>query len=162
MSNLLTMRKKLMTGFPLETVTNPFFLFYTVLEYDKASKLITKFDASAPPPKTFIRTLVQLEEYIKETTDREKSSKKKMNQVNAKSFNAMKQKIKKAKQYESAIEDYRKVLIFILSVVYCLRILWKHRQRRNLQNQRKNCPNLLLSENHPAILPLVKSRHIDS
>jgi translation initiation factor 3 subunit C len=59
-------------------------------------------------PQFIIACLFQLEEAVKNT--QENKSKSKMNASNAKSFNAMRQRLKKFnKDYEKKIEDYRKV-----------------------------------------------------
>jgi translation initiation factor 3 subunit C len=54
--------------------------------------------------------LIELDELIQETTQKDKASKKKVNPANGKAMNATKLKVKKiSKQYESMIEQYKKV-----------------------------------------------------
>jgi hypothetical protein len=64
-------------------------------------------------PRLFIKVLVSLDEFAKKTgdsKDKDSKGKAKMTAVKAKSFNAMKQKVKKLlKQYEKEIEEYKKV-----------------------------------------------------
>ncbi|KAI8093474.1 eukaryotic translation initiation factor 3 subunit 8 N-terminus-domain-containing protein [Halteromyces radiatus] len=81
-------------------------------EFDKLSTSISKattgFDKIAFP-KFYIKVLVELDELIQETTQKDKASKKKVNPANGKAMNATKLKVKKiSKQYESMIEQYKK------------------------------------------------------
>ncbi|SAM04062.1 hypothetical protein [Absidia glauca] len=81
-------------------------------EFDKLSTSISKattgFDKIAFP-KFYIKTLIELDELIQETTQKDKASKKKVNPANGKAMNATKLKVKKiSKQYESMIEQYKK------------------------------------------------------
>ncbi len=71
----------------------------------KANQIIQKEGI----PRSYIKTLATLEDFVKKTQD-DKTLKAKMNATNAKSFNAMKQKLKKHnKTYEKDLEEYRKV-----------------------------------------------------
>ncbi|CAO3592125.1 unnamed protein product [Absidia cylindrospora] len=81
-------------------------------EFDKLSTSISKattgFDKIAFP-KFYIKTLVELDELIQETAQKDKASKKKVNPANGKAMNATKLKVKKiSKQYENMIEEYKK------------------------------------------------------
>ncbi|KAI8341430.1 eukaryotic translation initiation factor 3 subunit 8 N-terminus-domain-containing protein [Chlamydoabsidia padenii] len=81
-------------------------------EFDKLSTSISKattgFDKIAFP-KFYIKVLVELDELIQETTQKDKASKKKVNPANGKAMNATKLKVKKiSKQYEDMIEQYKK------------------------------------------------------
>ncbi|CAO3594982.1 unnamed protein product [Absidia cylindrospora] len=81
-------------------------------EFDKLSTSISKattgFDKIAFP-KFYIKTLVELDELIQETAQKDKATKKKVNPVNGKAMNATKLKVKKiSKQYETMIEEYKK------------------------------------------------------
>ncbi|KAJ1342760.1 hypothetical protein BSLG_002665 [Batrachochytrium salamandrivorans] len=73
----------------------------------KASVLIEREGV----PRFFVRSLVQLDDYIKDSL-LSKENAKKMNATAAKALNAMKQKIKKVtKAYESNIEKFREAPI---------------------------------------------------
>ncbi|ORZ22434.1 eukaryotic translation initiation factor 3 subunit 8 N-terminus-domain-containing protein [Absidia repens] len=81
-------------------------------EFDKLSTSISKattgFDKIAFP-KFYIKTLVELDELIQETAQKDKATKKKVNPANGKAMNATKLKVKKiSKQYETMIEEYKK------------------------------------------------------
>lgn len=59
-------------------------------------------------PKIYIKMIADLEDLINETNDKQKAGGKKMNPINAKGFNAMKQKIRKNnKDYVTEIDKYR-------------------------------------------------------
>lgn len=63
---------------------------------------------SDKPPKVYIKTVSDLEDFMNETIAKQKVSTKKMNATNAKGLNAMKQKIKRNnKDYPIDIEKYR-------------------------------------------------------
>eukprot|EP00126_Sphaerothecum_destruens_P015153 Sdes_comp9074_c0_seq1m524 len=79
-------------------------------DFDQLNKCLVKskqaFDAEATP-RVYIKCLVDLEDFIKESLEA-KDAKKKMSTTNAKSLMAMKQKIRKNnKQYEKEIAAYR-------------------------------------------------------
>eukprot|EP01116_Phalansterium_solitarium_P004436 TRINITY_DN1543_c0_g1_i2.p1 TRINITY_DN1543_c0_g1~~TRINITY_DN1543_c0_g1_i2.p1 ORF type:complete len:954 (+),score=408.35 TRINITY_DN1543_c0_g1_i2:149-3010(+) len=81
-------------------------------DFDNLNKLLSKSQRVLNPegnrtPRIYIRALVILEDFIKETQDNK--DKVKLNTLNARSFNAMKQNLKKHnKKYEKELEDYRK------------------------------------------------------
>lgn len=69
---------------------------------------IPKISPVGPPPKIYIKTIADLEDFMNETIAKQKVSTKKMNASNAKGLNAVKQKIKKNnKEYAAEIEKYR-------------------------------------------------------
>ena len=60
------------------------------------------------PPKQYVRTIADLEDFMNETIAKQKVTPKKMNATNSKGLNTMRQKIKKNnKVYETEIEKYR-------------------------------------------------------
>ena len=60
------------------------------------------------PPKQYIKTIADVEEFMNDAIAKQKVSTKKMNATNAKGLNAMKQKVKKNnKEYAAEIEKYR-------------------------------------------------------
>jgi len=79
-------------------------------EFEKLNKLLQKANQIIQKegiPRFYIKALVVLEDFVK--TTHENKSKVTMNATNAKSFNAMRQKLKKHnKNYEKEIEEYRK------------------------------------------------------
>ena len=79
-------------------------------EFDKLNRQVVKISAAADnrPPKQFIKTIADLEDFMNETIAKQKVTPKKMNATNAKGLNAMKQKVKKTnKEYAVEIEKYR-------------------------------------------------------
>ncbi|CAO3624813.1 unnamed protein product [Cunninghamella echinulata] len=81
-------------------------------EFDKLStsvnKATTGFDKISFP-KFYIKLLVELDELVQETAQKDKSAKKKGNAANSKAMNATKLKVKKlSKQYEKLIDEYKK------------------------------------------------------
>lgn len=59
-------------------------------------------------PKVYIKMIADLEDLINETGEKQKTGGKKMNPINAKGFNAMKQKIRKNnKDYTVEVDKYR-------------------------------------------------------
>lgn len=61
-------------------------------------------------PKLYIRELATLEDFVAQT--QANKAKLKMNAANARSFHAMRQKVKKiVKEYEQQLEHYRKVAL---------------------------------------------------
>ncbi|KAI8641520.1 eukaryotic translation initiation factor 3 subunit 8 N-terminus-domain-containing protein [Parasitella parasitica] len=80
-------------------------------EFDKltvaTSRATTGFNA-IPMPKFYIKTMVDLEDYLTDSLQKEKGSKKKSS-GNSKAMNNLKQKLKKlAKQFDEPIASYRK------------------------------------------------------
>ena len=78
-------------------------------EFDKLNRQVTKVaSADNRPPKPFVKTIADLEDFMNEAIARQKVTPKKMNATNAKGLNAMKQKIKKTnKEYATEVEKYR-------------------------------------------------------
>lgn len=77
-------------------------------EFDKMNRQVVKVLQQGTTPKVYIRIIADLEDLINETNDKQKTGGKKMNPINAKGFNAMKQKIKKNnKDYTTEIDKYR-------------------------------------------------------
>lgn len=72
------------------------------------NRQVVKTIQQGTAPKIYIKMIADLEELIKETNDKQKSSAKKMNASNTKGFNAMKQKIRKNNQiYTNEIQKYQ-------------------------------------------------------
>ncbi|CAG8474157.1 18812_t:CDS:2 [Acaulospora morrowiae] len=78
-------------------------------EFDKLNKIASKGPAGMNAiPRLYIKTIALLEDFLNETLQKEKDSKKKMNATQAKALNYMKQRIKKNnRQYEEEIEKWR-------------------------------------------------------
>ncbi|CAG8679186.1 24022_t:CDS:10 [Dentiscutata erythropus] len=75
-------------------------------EFDKLNKIISKDPLKIP--RLYIKTIASLEDFLSEALQKEKESKKKMNAIQAKALNSMKQKIKKNNRlYEEDIEKWR-------------------------------------------------------
>ncbi|KAK2681700.1 hypothetical protein RAB80_003493 [Fusarium oxysporum f. sp. vasinfectum] len=63
---------------------------------------------AADPPKPYIRILAELEDFMNESLAKQKVTPKKMNAIQARSLNAVKQKVKKTnKEYQTQIDAYR-------------------------------------------------------
>ena len=72
------------------------------------NRQIVKVLQSGTTPKLYIKTIADLEDFINETTLKQRSTAKKMNASNTKGFNAMKQKIRKNnKDFAAEIEKYK-------------------------------------------------------
>ena len=77
-------------------------------EFDKLNRQVAKIIQSGPTPKSYIKAIADLEDFVNETVTKQKSGAKKMNASNAKGFNTVKQRIKKNnKDYATEIEKYR-------------------------------------------------------
>jgi translation initiation factor 3 subunit C len=78
-------------------------------EFDRLNRQVTKISSSdAKPPKQYIKTIADIEDFMNETIAKQKVTPKKMNSTNAKGLNAMKQKVKRNnKDYAAEIEKYR-------------------------------------------------------
>lgn len=80
----------------------------TIVEFDNLNRQVQKVSQSGATPKIYVRIIADLEDYVNETNEKQKSSGKKMNANNARGFNAMKQKIKKNnKEYVTEVDKYR-------------------------------------------------------
>ena len=72
------------------------------------NRQVVKITASEKPPKSYIKTISDLEDQMNDAIAKQKVSTKKMNATNAKGLNAMKQKIKRNnKEYTTEVEKYR-------------------------------------------------------
>jgi translation initiation factor 3 subunit C len=81
----------------------------SVAEFDKLNRQVVKLQDGGKAPKSYIKCLVQLEDFMNETIAKQKVTPKKMNATNARGLNAVKQKIKKNnKDYQEQIDAYRK------------------------------------------------------
>lgn len=79
-----------------------------LIEFDKLNRQVVKIAAAEKPPKQYIKTATDLEDFMNETIAKQKVSTKKMNATNAKGLNAMKQKIKRNnREYATEIDKYR-------------------------------------------------------
>lgn len=78
-------------------------------QFDKLNRQVAKISAGADkPPKQYIQTIAELEDFMNDTIAKQKVTPKKMNATNAKGLNAMKQKVKKNnKDYTIEIDKYR-------------------------------------------------------
>jgi len=99
-------------------VSTPAFLFgASPIEFDKLTRFVARHQtltSTLPPaaqtPALYIKSIIDMDVQITETTKREKDSKKKMNAANAKGLNGMKQKVKKQlREFENAVNAYRAV-----------------------------------------------------
>ncbi|KIJ18790.1 hypothetical protein PAXINDRAFT_71260 [Paxillus involutus ATCC 200175] len=78
-------------------------------EFDKLLRLVQRqSNAAEPIPPFFLKTLSSLENSLNAALAKEKEAKKKMNAVNARALNSMKQKVKKStKEYEKEVHQYQ-------------------------------------------------------
>lgn len=75
-------------------------------------------NAAEPIPPFFLKTLISLEDSLNAVVAKEKEAKKKMNAVNARALNSMKQKLRKTmKEYEKEISQYQAVRKAFESIV---------------------------------------------
>lgn len=79
-----------------------------ILEFDKLNKIAAKVTPGQRQPKTYIKTIAELEDFLNETV-KDKVGTKKMNAMNARALNAIKQRIKRNnRDHESEIALFRK------------------------------------------------------
>lgn len=77
-------------------------------EFDKLSRQVTRIQDGGTTPKSYIRIIAELENFLNESLAKQKVTPKKLNAAQARGQNAVKQKIKKSsKEYQSQIEAYR-------------------------------------------------------
>lgn len=77
-------------------------------EFDKLNRQAEKMRVAGKAPKTYIKCIADLEDFMNEAIAKQKVSTKKMNKLNAQGLNAVKQRIKKTnKEYQAQIEEYR-------------------------------------------------------
>lgn len=82
--------------------TNPF------TEFDKLNRQIVRFQNTGKTPKPYIRILAEVEDSLKEALAMKQVNPKKMNAIQSRAINAMKQKVKKTnKDYQTEIDAYR-------------------------------------------------------
>jgi len=78
-------------------------------EFDKLNRQVVKLQDGGKAPKTYIKCLAQLEDFMNETIAKQKVTPKKMNATNARGLNAVKQRVKKTtKDYQDQLDAYRK------------------------------------------------------
>ena len=80
-----------------------------ILEFDKLNRQVTKLVQAGNTPKSYVKAISDLEEFMNETIAKQKVTTKKMNATNARGLNAVKQRIKKNnKDFVKQIELYQK------------------------------------------------------
>ncbi|KAK3906508.1 eukaryotic translation initiation factor 3 subunit 8 N-terminus-domain-containing protein [Staphylotrichum tortipilum] len=78
-------------------------------EFDKLNRQVVKLQDGGKAPKSYIKCIAELEDFMNETQAKQKVTPKKMNATMARGFNAVKQRIKKNnKDYQSQIDAFRK------------------------------------------------------
>ena len=78
------------------------------VEYDKLNRQVPRLIVDAKVPKLYIKTIADLETVMLETIEKQKVTPKKMNAVNTRGLNAIRQKIRRNnKDYEKDIAAYR-------------------------------------------------------
>ncbi|PKS10032.1 hypothetical protein jhhlp_004657 [Lomentospora prolificans] len=77
-------------------------------EYDKLNRQVVKLQDAGKAPKTYIRAVAELEDFMNESLAKQKVTPKKMNATSARGLNAVKQKIRKQnREYQDQIDAYR-------------------------------------------------------
>ncbi|KAG6011128.1 Translation initiation factor 3 subunit c [Claviceps pusilla] len=77
-------------------------------EFDKLSRQVSRMQDGRKTPKSYIRTIAELDDFMNEALAKQKVTPKKMNATQARGLNAVKQKIKKtSKEYQTEIDAYR-------------------------------------------------------
>ncbi|KHN95903.1 eukaryotic translation initiation factor 3 [Metarhizium album ARSEF 1941] len=77
-------------------------------EFDKLSRQVARMQDGGKTPKPYIRIVAELEDFINEALAKAKVTPKKMNAIQARNLNAVKQKIKKtSKEYQAEVNAYR-------------------------------------------------------
>ncbi|KAK0738266.1 eukaryotic translation initiation factor 3 subunit 8 N-terminus-domain-containing protein [Schizothecium vesticola] len=78
-------------------------------EFDKLNRQVVKLQDAGKAPKSYVKCIAELEDFLNETLAKQKVTPKKMNATNARGLNAVKQRIKKNnKDYQEQIDAYRK------------------------------------------------------
>ncbi|KAM7184731.1 eukaryotic translation initiation factor 3 subunit C [Naviculisporaceae sp. PSN 640] len=78
-------------------------------ELDKLNRQVVKLQDGGKAPKSYIKCVAELEDFMNETLAKQKVTPKKMNATNARGLNAVKQRIKKGnKDYQEQIDAFRK------------------------------------------------------
>ncbi|KAK4124036.1 hypothetical protein N657DRAFT_619388 [Parathielavia appendiculata] len=77
-------------------------------EFDKLNRQVVKLQDGGKAPKSYIKCISELEDFLNETLAKQKVTPKKMNATAARGLNAVKQRIKKNnKEYQSQIDAFR-------------------------------------------------------
>ncbi|ODA80886.1 hypothetical protein RJ55_03846 [Drechmeria coniospora] len=77
-------------------------------EFDKLSRQVTKLQDGGKTPKPYVRVIAELEDFMNEALAKQKVTPKKMNAIQARALNAVKQKIKKSsKEHQAQVDAYR-------------------------------------------------------
>ncbi|KAK5997476.1 Eukaryotic translation initiation factor 3 subunit C [Cladobotryum mycophilum] len=77
-------------------------------EFDKLNRQVTKLQDAGKTPKPYVKVIADLEDLLNETIAKQKVTPKKMNAIQARGLNAVKQKIKKTvKDYQDQVNVYR-------------------------------------------------------
>ncbi|KFG82794.1 eukaryotic translation initiation factor 3 [Metarhizium anisopliae] len=77
-------------------------------EFDKLSRQVARMQDGGKTPKPYIRIVAELEDFMNEALAKAKVTPKKMNAIQARNLNAVKQKIKKAsKEHQTEVNAYR-------------------------------------------------------
>lgn len=82
----------------------------TSLEFDKLNRMIPNLikQNDGKVPKLYVKTIADLETLVQEATEKQKVTPKKMNATNQRSFNAIKQRIRRNnRDFERDINQYR-------------------------------------------------------
>ncbi|KAK4250609.1 eukaryotic translation initiation factor 3 subunit 8 N-terminus-domain-containing protein [Corynascus novoguineensis] len=80
-------------------------------EFDKLNRQVVKLQDGGKAPKSYIKCIAELEDFLNETLAKQKVTpkNKKLNATNARGLNAVKQRIKKNnKDYQAQIDAFRK------------------------------------------------------
>ncbi|KAK1749367.1 eukaryotic translation initiation factor 3 subunit 8 N-terminus-domain-containing protein [Echria macrotheca] len=78
-------------------------------EFDKLNRQVIKLQDGGKAPKSYIKCIAELEDFMNETLAKQKVTPKKMNATSARGLNAVKQRIKKNnKDYQDQIDAFRK------------------------------------------------------
>ncbi|KAK3296317.1 eukaryotic translation initiation factor 3 subunit C [Chaetomium fimeti] len=80
-------------------------------EFDKLNRQVVKLQDGGKAPKSYIKCIAELEDFLNETLAKQKVTpkNKKLNATNARGLNAVKQRIKKNnKDYQTQIDAFRK------------------------------------------------------
>lgn len=89
--------------------TDAYFPLPPSLEFDKLNRQVVKLQDGSKAPKSYIKAIADLEDFMNETLAKQKVTPKKMNATNARGLNAVKQRIRKNnKDYQTQIDAYRK------------------------------------------------------
>ncbi|KAK8919842.1 Eukaryotic translation initiation factor 3 subunit C [Metarhizium anisopliae] len=79
-----------------------------VKKFDKLSRQVARMQDGGKTPKPYIRIVAELEDFMNEALAKAKVTPKKMNAIQARNLNAVKQKIKKAsKEHQTEVNAYR-------------------------------------------------------